>query len=88
MKNWNIRTFGLRGSWKWACLQMARGYIIQHANTLGAVKYKLDDESQRRIIWTHKDDPKSNSDWDNANIFLSTFESTDWEKWKVPKEVV
>lgn len=29
MKNWIIRTFGLKGSWKWAKKQMLNGEIVR-----------------------------------------------------------
>lgn len=76
--NWIIRFFGLKGSWKWACKQMERGAWVRPAHAAGSVKYKLDYENQRRIVWTFKRDPIENKDWENANIFLSDFEATDW----------
>jgi len=77
------RFFGLPGSWSWACRQMERGNIVRPGHATGAVKYKLDDEGQRRIVWDFRHGPAF--DWKSANIFLSDFESTDWEIWKLSK---
>lgn len=73
---------GLRGSWKWACQKMDAGRIIRPGSATGSVRYRLDNENQRRIIWCfpHDNDPHGiSAKWDNANIFLSDFEATDWE---------
>ena len=74
-----IRFFGLKGSWKWACRQMDKGHIIKQKSATGSVKYKLDHESQRRIVWSFY--PPKDNRWENANIFLSDFEATDWVLW-------
>jgi hypothetical protein len=85
MKNWLVRIFGLRGSWSWACKQMEAGKIIRPRSATGSLKYKLDNENQRRILWTHKDKPElHDSGWECAYIFLSDFEATDWmvvDRW-------
>lgn len=61
---------------------MAKGKIVRPANATGAVKFKLDHENQRRIVWSFTDFPFEISEWSNANIFLSDFESTDWAVWQ------
>ena len=33
MKSWIIRTFGLKGSWAWACRQMLKGKYISRCGT-------------------------------------------------------
>lgn len=76
--NWIIRFFGLKGSWKWACKQMERGEWVRPAHATGSVKYRIDNETQGRIVWTFKREPIGNKDWGNANIFLSDFDATDW----------
>lgn len=86
MKNiykWIVIKLGLKGSWSWACRQMDKGYIVKKNGITGTVKYKLDHENQRRILWTFVRNPvnKTGAEWDNANIFLSDFESTDWRVW-------
>lgn len=78
MKNWIVRTFGLRGSWTWACRQMDKGCCVRPACATGSVKYKIDHEHQRRIVWSFEHNPKSWSDWETANIFLGDFDSIDW----------
>ena len=75
----NIKQFlGLKGSWKWACKQMDAGYIVKPKNITGAVKYKLDDEGQRRILWSFANQITYIMVWKSANIFLSDFE-IEWE---------
>ena len=78
MWNWIITTFGLKGSWKWACKQMNDGHIVRPSTATGAVKYKLDHEGQGRILWAFVDTPTSQTRWDNANLFLTDFKSTKW----------
>ena len=82
MKEKLIRFFGLNGSWKWSCRQLKKGKIIRAKNIAGTVRYKLDNESQTRILWAFpkRADPYGlNEKWDNAYIFLSDFERIDWE---------
>jgi len=69
---------GLKGSWKWACRQMDAGHIVKPKNITGSVKFKLDDEGQRRIVYTFTKVIKDSTKWETANIFLSHFE-IDWE---------
>ncbi len=83
---WIRRTFGLRGSWRWACKQMERGYIVRRATDTGAAKYRLDLEGQRRIQWAYTRTPEAaKQEWNTAYVFLSYFESLAWEVW--PAEV-
>ena len=78
LKTWVISTFGMKGSWKWACRQMDAGNIVRPASATGDVKYKLDHEGQRRILWTFSKNVENSPCWCNANIFLSNFEAIDW----------
>jgi len=81
MFKWIIKFFGLRGSWAWACRQMEKGKVVRPASATGTVRYKLDNENQGRILWSfpHRKDPLGKKEkWENANIFLSDFSSTDW----------
>ena len=75
---WITRTFGLKGSWRWACKQMRQGKWVRPASATGTLKYKLDDEGQGRILWTFVRDPRTNKNWTNACLFLSDIEATDW----------
>ena len=77
IKNWIVRKLGLKGSWSWACKQMKNGKIVKPSNITGSVKYKLDNECQQRICYTFARNIEG-AKWDNANIFLSDFERTDW----------
>ena len=73
-----VRLLGLRGSWTWACRQMDRGAIVRPRSATGSVRYKLDSEEQRRLLWTFNRYP-ARYDWEDAKFFLSRQESTDWE---------
>ena len=78
MISWIKRFLGLKGSWMWACRQMKKGVWVRRVIASGTVKYKLDHEGQGRIMWTFARHSKSNSDWEEAYIFLDDFEATDW----------
>ena len=80
MKKRLIRFFGLPGSWKWACRQLDKGLIVRRSTDSGEAKYKLDRENQRRIQWSFRRLP-DDTQWEDANIFLSDFECTDWVVW-------
>ena len=89
LKNHIIRVFGLKGSWSWACRQMDKGSIVYGSTWSGTVKYKLDKENQRRIVWSFRKnlkDPKWENyplpAWESANIFLNDFEYTSWATWR------
>ena len=69
------RLFGLKGSWKWALKQMKKGNIVRPSSATGTVKYRFSVDKQDRIEWTFD---KENFRWDNANIFYSDFQKTDW----------
>lgn len=80
MKDNIIRFLGLNGSWKWACKQMDNGVIVRRSTDSGAAHYRLDCESQRRIVWCYTRNPhnEGSKEWGNAYIFLKDFECTDW----------
>jgi len=75
MKNIIIRLFGLKGSFKWACKQMANGKIVKPKNATGTVKYCFDKENQKRLLWTFD---RYFYQWSNANFFYSDMMSIDW----------
>lgn len=77
LKSWIIKTFGLKGSWKWACKQMQQGRMVGTMNTTGHVRYRLDNEAQERILWAFHNGP-TYKDFRGANIFLQDFERVDW----------
>lgn len=77
MKNWLVKTFGLKGSWAWAVHQMKSGAIIRPSGATGSVRYRLSPDGQNRVEWTFSRDATSES-WENANLFASDFESSDW----------
>ncbi len=76
-----IRLLGLKGSWKWACEQMEKGYMVRRKTDTGTCKYRLDREHQRRIEYTWALDPQP-GDWVSAYIFFYDFEYTEWEIFK------
>jgi hypothetical protein len=78
MWNWIVKTFGLKGSWKWAVKQMRAGHIIRPGSATGTVKYRLDREKQERICWNFNQVLTGSDYWESAKIFLSDFERTDW----------
>jgi hypothetical protein len=73
-----VRLFGLRGRWKWACRQMMAGHVVRRSSVLGAVRYRLDTEGQRRLEWSfHR--LADETCWENAYFFLYDQEATDYE---------
>jgi len=46
MKNWIIRTLGLKGSWKWAKKQMIKGRMVRCKHWSGALKYRVSPEME------------------------------------------
>ena len=68
-----VRFFGLPGSWKWACRQMAAGKILHPSTAAGCVEYKLSSDGQRRLMW------RFGGDWENAHFFLRDQEYVKWE---------
>ena len=75
--NWFKKTFGLKGSWKWACKQMTNGKVVYLTNTTGAAKYRVDPENQGRLQWAFTHD-LSKAEWKNAYFFLKYMEHTTW----------
>ncbi len=72
-----IRFLGLRGSWLWACRQMAKGLRVRRRSSVGAVRYQFSRGGPRRIVYaTGSELPRL---WNNATLFASDFEATDWE---------
>lgn len=49
MKNWIIRTFGLKGSWKWAKRQMFKGEMVRCKHWTGSLKYRISPEIENGI---------------------------------------
>ena len=76
-----VRILGLKGSWKWACRQMDKGFIVHRTTDTGSAKYRLDPENQRRIVWAFTVDPSASHNWKTANIFLDDFETVCWAIW-------
>ena len=74
-----IAFLGLKGSWRWACRQMKQGKIVRRKTDTGSAHYKLDSEGQLRIVWAFTRNPKTEKQWDSANLFLSDFSCVAWE---------
>lgn len=97
MKNWIIRTFGLKGSWKWAKKQMIKGEMVRCKHWDGALKYRISRELTTDTLggnptestllqanFTRENKPLSNGQtlWDTSNHFLSYEDFTDYEVFK------
>ena len=77
VKNWFIRTFGLRGSFQWALKQMKKGETVMMANAPAPVIIFRARESealngQMLIMW------KMNNHWNGAGFAIEELEATDW----------
>lgn len=94
MKKWIIKTFGLKGSWKWAKKQMMKGKIVRCKQWSGALKYRVSLETeygidgktpkassllQANFTRTNKGLPKSQPLWETSNHHLSYEDFTDYE---------
>jgi hypothetical protein len=60
---------------------MKAGAIVYRATDTGAAKYRIDSEGQGRILWAFVRDLSGLVEWDEAYIFLSDFDCTDWAEW-------
>jgi protein involved in temperature-dependent protein secretion len=82
IKKFLIKFFGLRGSWSWAVRQMKKGHIVYPKYVTGCVKYRFSIDGQDRIQWSFQRDETrvllTESVWENANIFYSDFDYTEW----------
>jgi hypothetical protein len=81
MLGYFIKTLGLNGSWKWACKKMCQGHIVRPGMASGTVRYKLDQEGQKRIMWSFpfRSDPLGTDVlWESANMFIDDFNRVDW----------
>ena len=71
---------GLNGTWAWACRQMRSGEHVRQSDTTGSVHYRMSTDGQERIEWSFAVEeiiPHAEG-WNNANMFLSDFESIEW----------
>jgi hypothetical protein len=86
--NWFIKTFGLKGSWKWAKRKMMQGKIVRCKHWSGALRLKIDNSdntllqssfwgkelaSQDNVNGKHKEE------WETSNHHLSYEDFTDYE---------
>lgn len=94
MKNWIIRTFGLKGSWKWAKKQMMQGKMVRCKHWSGALKYRLSPEMVSDVYgqnpkpstllqanFTRENKQLENGKplWETSNHHLSYEDFTDYE---------
>lgn len=94
MKKWIIKTFGLKGSWKWAKKQMMKGKMVRCKHWTGALKYRISPEIeidfytnqprpstllQANYTRTNKQLKNSKSIWETSNHHLSYEDFTDYE---------
>ena len=87
MKEYIIRLFGLKGSWKWAKKQMMNGEIVRCKHWAGALKLTIDTPFNGRLMSNFTRTPININDqplWDNAVHHISYEEFTDYVifKWE------
>lgn len=99
MKNWIIKTFGLKGSWKWAKKQMMNGEIVRCKHWSGALKFRVSPEIEHGLDgktptpstllqcnFTRTKKPENGERiWETSNHHLSYEDFTDYEifHWKL-----
>lgn len=83
MKNWIIRTFGLKGSWKWAKKQMMSGKMVRCRHFTGALKFRIDNPENTLLQFNYtrlnKHLNNSNPLWETSNHHLSYEDFVDYE---------
>ena len=83
MKNWIIRTFGLKGSWKWAKKQMLNGKVVNCKHWSGALKLRVQSPSNTLLencFWRDNKKPENGTPlWETSNHFLSYEDFTDYQ---------
>lgn len=77
MREWVIRTFGLKGSWYWAKKQMRNGKVVACRHWPGTLKYSIDREGQSRLQRTFSVNI-IDARWETAYHFLDSEDATDW----------
>lgn len=77
MKKWIIRTFGLKGSWKWAKKQMLNGKIVRCKHWIGTLKLKIDDSENQLLLCTF-DKNFTDYEWETSTHHLSYEDFTDY----------
>ena len=82
MKKWIIKTFGLKGSWKWAKKQMMNGEIVRCEHWAGSLKLKIDSPEITLLQFNFTTHQKTlhveDKLWETANHHLSYEEFTDY----------
>lgn len=82
MKNWFIKTFGLKGSWKWAKKQMMQGKMVRGKSWSGTLKLRIESPEntllQCNFTRTNIQNENSRPLWETSNHFLAYEEYTDY----------
>ena len=78
MIKWIIKTFGLKGSWKWAKRQMKKGCVVKSKSWSGALLFKIDD-SENQLLLRSFSRTLENAEWETSNFHFSNEEFTDYE---------
>jgi hypothetical protein len=78
MKKWIIRTFGLKGSWKWAKRQMLKGKMVRCKHWSGALKYKI-DSPENGLMLSDYSRSIMQCEWRSSNHHLKYEDFTDYE---------
>lgn len=82
MKNWIIRTLGLKGSWSWAKRQMFKGNVVRSKSWVGALKLRVDSYENGLLqccFWSENKKPPHGKMWDTSNHFPKKEDLTDYE---------
>ncbi len=76
-----IRTFGLKGSWKWAKKQMLNGKIVRCSHWSGALKLRIDSKENKLLQANFTNTPmyKGFRLWEISNWHISYEDFTDFE---------
>lgn len=82
IKSTIIRTFGLKGSWKWAKKQMLKGKIVRCKHWHGALKLKIDSKENTMLLFNFTNTPIIQHDgeslWNPAIHHLAYEDYTDY----------
>ena len=83
MRKWIIRTFGLKGSWKWAKKQMMNGKVVRCKHWSGALKLRIESPANPLLLSIYTRKPKlllkNNRLWEVHHHHISYEDFTDYE---------
>ena len=86
MKEWIIRFFGLKSSWKWAKKQMKNGCIVRCKHWSGTLVQKIDSSENGLLQMGYFQRDKGKNPplkWETSNHHLSYEDFTDYEIFNI-----